>query len=480
MTFSRQRKRRAWLIAGVLLAVVAEASAVGLLSLSGWFIAASAAAGLGLIVDFSFAEPSGGVRGFAIGRVGANYGQRLILHRVALDDLTDLRLNILANAGTRDAMRLRDGEALDRVMADADIVSRRCIEATSPLISFIVVSLGAILAAWIALPLSAVPLAVGVMVSVLIAFVPPPQREDGSDIYREKMRGELVAAVEACAELAALDAVSVLRERTAALLARDTAARNRWRTQLAQREFVVAAIGATTLGSVALVTSLAHAEAPTAALVLLLTMAVMESSSRLADYAYTFSIARTAAARLIPHSADVLPTNPTEAALLNTLKPGETLVLSGPSGVGKSTLLRRLAGAANEHVTLVELDDPIFTGTVASNLRLGAHDLSDTQIQTLLERFALGDLALNAPTGVGGRELSGGESTRLRLARAVAAAPALLLVDEPTAGLDAPTAQRTLASVRHHLPQARIIYALHSAQLLPDAREYAVPAANHN
>ena len=104
-------------------------------------------------------------------------------------------------------------------------------------------------------------------------------------------------------------------------------------------------------------------------------------------------------------------------------------------------MLRRLTQAA-----LVELDDPIFTGTVLSNLRPGAPELDDA----LLNAFVLGDLALNDLTGVDGRALLGGESTRLRLTRAVAASLARLLVDEPMAGLDAATAQLALAGVTGH------------------------------
>lgn len=467
-------KRRAWLIAGTLLLVIAEASSIGLLSLSGWFIASSAAAGLGLILDFSFAEPSGGVRGFAVGRVAANYGQRMLLHRVALDDLAALRLRLLANSGLRDAMRLRDGEALDRVMSDADIVSRRWIEAIAPWAAHVLVSGGAIIAAWIALPPVALPLAIGVVLSFAIAVVSPPRRDALADTYREKMRGELVAAVDAHPELAALDAVDILRDRTAALLAQDTATKNQWRRQLARREWLAAVLGALVLGSVALVTALSHTPAPIAALVLLLTLAVMESSSRLVDYASNLAVARGAEARLASPAAVAPPSNPQDVTLVNSVQAGETLLLTGPSGIGKSTLLRRLAQAAPIHATLVELDDPIFTGTVLSNLRLGAPELSEAQARELLNAFALGDLALNDLAGVDGRALSGGESTRLRLARAVAASPALLLVDEPTTGLDAATAQLALAAVRHYLPQARIIYALHKASVLPTAREHAL------
>ena len=63
-------------LAGLSLAVVAEACSVGLLGLSGWFIASSAAAGAGAYSLFSILNPSGGVRAFASARIVANYAAR--------------------------------------------------------------------------------------------------------------------------------------------------------------------------------------------------------------------------------------------------------------------------------------------------------------------------------------------------------------------------------------------------------------------
>jgi len=66
--------------------------------------------------------------------------------------------------------------------------------------------------------------------------------------------------------------------------------------------------------------------------------------------------------------------------------------------------------------------------------------------------FALG------PQGAG---LSGGEARRLVLARALLRRPSVLLLDEPTEGLDAELAARVLAGIRGHLPQAAILAASH-------------------
>lgn len=175
-----------------------------------------------------------------------------------------------------------------------------------------------------------------------------------------------------------------------------------------------------------------------------------------------------------------LPETPSRAArqIELTVPAGQTLVVTGASGSGKTTLLGATATALREPArpapgvaTAVLADDYLFTGTVATNIRLGDPTASDDDIRDLLTSMLLDQSGLHPGTtiGVGGRSLSGGEQRRLHIARALATRPDVLLVDEPTTGLDVSTGTHVLMAIRRRVPHAVLVLAMHALPVDPDA-----------
>ncbi|MDX1588109.1 MAG: thiol reductant ABC exporter subunit CydD [Oleiphilaceae bacterium] len=136
---------------------------------------------------------------------------------------------------------------------------------------------------------------------------------------------------------------------------------------------------------------------------------------------------------------------------------GQSLVLTGPSGCGKSSLLHVLAGfypAAEGRVSLFGAPPGrvpvawmnqrpfLIQGTWADNLRLVQPRATEAAMEEALARAGLAQLlaaqpeGLDTPVGEGGQGLSGGQAHRLALARVFLAPVPLMLLDEPTAGLD--------------------------------------------
>lgn len=136
---------------------------------------------------------------------------------------------------------------------------------------------------------------------------------------------------------------------------------------------------------------------------------------------------------------------------------GEVIALTGPSGGGKSTLLHLLAGFLAPDNGAIQVFGQVpgsfrfgwlgqkgflVQGTWADNLRLTTPDASDIAIETALRNVGLGPLLDSRKEGIHsavseeGQGLSGGQARRLSLARTFLADYDLILLDEPTAGLD--------------------------------------------
>ncbi len=157
------------------------------------------------------------------------------------------------------------------------------------------------------------------------------------------------------------------------------------------------------------------------------------------------------------------------------IEPGSRVVLAGPSGAGKTTIahllvrfidpsvgrvtlagvdLRQLAQhEARRHVVLAAQDAHVFTTTIRQNLLLANHDATESQIWDALSVTGLDDWARSLPEGLDtllgedGDLVSGGERQRIALARALLSDADYMILDEPTAHLDADTAAAMMHAI---------------------------------
>ncbi len=209
------------------------------------------------------------------------------------------------------------------------------------------------------------------------------------------------------------------------------------------------------------------------------------------------SFIRTLPEPVVPPSVDVQNvtvtyperTLPAVQNLSLHVSPGEFLALAGPSGSGKSTVLSLLLGflrpgAGQVAVGTHPLDalDPaqrarlfawvgqrsrLFHGTLCENIRFGQRAATPAQVQQAAELAGLGELVAQLPEGLDtlvgeyGFGLSGGQAQRVALARAFLRQAPILLLDEPTAGLDRETAQALMETVRTLAQQRTVIMASH-------------------
>jgi ATP-binding cassette subfamily B protein len=183
------------------------------------------------------------------------------------------------------------------------------------------------------------------------------------------------------------------------------------------------------------------------------------------------------------------------------IEPGETMALVGLTGSGKSTLtalptrLYEVTGGAvlldgvdvrelrlgelRRHIAMAFEDATLFSDTVRENVLLGSPDRSEESLREALGIAQAGfvdDLPEGVDTVIGeeGLSLSGGQRQRLALARAVAAKPAVLVLDDPLSALDVETEELVEAALRRVLSATTALVVAHRPSTVQLADRVAV------
>ncbi|MFC5584983.1 amino acid ABC transporter ATP-binding/permease protein [Nitratireductor kimnyeongensis] len=505
---------RSKLLSGALLALATVLCGITLLGLSGWFIAATAIAGLSLTTALAFDvfAPSAGIRFLALARTASRYGERIATHDATLEVLAELRERLFrgwAVAGAARAMAARPARLLFRLTNDIDALDSLYLRVLVPLFS----AAGAAIMAGLALGFidwrlgvaTAVFLvAVGLGVPALAArraHKPARRRAHALEVLRARSvdlvrgQGELIMTGRIMAQR---EAIAQADER----LAQADDSINRVETRVnATLGVAGAGLLAAVLFAGAQLAEAGRIGAPVAALALLVALTATEPFAALRRGAVELGRTLVAVGRVGPRlQQDVgAPANkapdapltavsmahvtasypggsvPTLANVSLRLKSGERVAVIGASGAGKSSLLAVIAGEMTiDRGAVASLPSILFTqrtelfhDTLRGNLSLADPSAVENAMLAALQAAGLAPMVQNLPHGLdtmlgeGGSGLSTGQARRLALARLILQNTPVWLLDEPTEGLDPDTANDVIARVRQVADDKTLVIATH-------------------
>ncbi|WP_168640021.1 cysteine/glutathione ABC transporter ATP-binding protein/permease CydC [Dickeya sp. CFBP 2040] len=511
---------------GIVLAIATLLASISLLTLSGWFLAASAVAGLAGLTTFNYMLPAAGVRGAAILRTASRYFERLVSHDGTFRVLLHLRVFTFSRIlplSPGELIRFRQAELLNRLVADVDTLDHLYLRVISPLVSALVVILALAyglswLDASLAFTLAAIMLTLLIVLPLTFYRAGQPI---GSDLtaLRAHYRVQLTTWIQGQAELAVFGALAHFRQQLEVLEQR-WFERQRQQAGLSalSQAILIAASGLTATLLLWLAAGGVGANHQPGALIALFVFTALAAFEALAPVAGAFQHIGhvVASAARVDQLLKLRPSvtfpsqgpealeqvqltlnnvsftypeqrQPVLSEVSLTVEPGEHVALLGRTGCGKSTLLQlltrawdcntgeiRLNGTSitawteatlREVMSVVPQRVHIFSATLRENLRLAAPTASDEQLKVVLTQVGLekllDDQGLNAWLGEGGRQLSGGEQRRIGVARALLHPAPLVLLDEPTEGLDADTEHRILQLLHQHCRGKTLIVITH-------------------
>ncbi|ENY6168573.1 cysteine/glutathione ABC transporter ATP-binding protein/permease CydC [Vibrio fluvialis] len=474
---------------------------------------------------FNYMLPGAFVRGFAMGRTAGRWGERVVSHNATFKLLTDLRIFFfekLAPMIPGRVSNLRDADLLNRLVADIDAMDHVYLRLISP-VTVGVLGIAALTAllCWFDMALG---LTLGSVLLVLLLVWPVMfyklGKRNGAELTQHKaeMRVATLDWLQGYSELTIFGAESRYRDAIYAaqekLLANQKV--NASFTGLASA-LLLLANGWTLVLMLWLAADGVNGQAPDPmiALVVFATMASVELLMPIAGAFQHLGQTLTSARRLneiILSEPDVkFPSEDTrhsgqfdisfenltfnysggeQPALKDvslTIPAGNKVAIVGQTGSGKSTLIQllcrywdaqqgdiRIAGTRLQEwkesdlraaISVVSQRVDILNGSLRDNLIMAKPTANDNELSAMLERVGLGKLleapGLDAWLGDGGRQLSGGEKRRIGIARALLHNGPILLLDEPTEGLDKQTEQQIMALFKSHFENKTVIFITH-------------------
>lgn len=542
-------------ILAIITGVGAIGSAIALAAVSAWLIAR--ASQMPPVLHLTVAVVA--VRLFGITRGVLRYTERIASHDVALRGMARLReqvYNRLASSRADRVVKLRRGDVLQRVGADVDAIGDVVVRAIIPTGVALVLGLASAGLMAYFLPEAGVIL----LLALVIAAVAGPaltlranrQAEERGAQARAGITAHSLLLAQESAELSVTQATQkVLADLQTAedqhTIQLDAAARPAgWSAFVIEAAMGLAVIVSLVVGATALAAG--RLEAVELAVIVLTPLAAFEPIQALPGAVTQWYRSRSAAQRLMtllgdeeepavespiassPATSTTLP-EPGDTGLVlsaqnlsvgwKTGQPvvhnfsldihrGQAIAITGPSGVGKTTLLLTLAGLLprlagdvqliepeeNQHerrfidpetihdqtqrqrTVAVNLEDAhVFNTTVLENLRVARGDVTPEQARSVLKEVGLDEwlknlpLRLNTVLGEDGNDISGGERRRLLLARALLTRAQLIMIDEPAEHLDQDAADELVTDLLRlaHSDKRAVIVVTHQHAPLGNA-----------
>ncbi|MBF4616770.1 thiol reductant ABC exporter subunit CydC [Clavibacter sp. VKM Ac-2873] len=502
---------------GLAAGLASAVGAVALLATSAWLITRASEQPPILFLGMAIV----GVRAFALGRAAFRYLERITSHDAAFRALATLRVGVFerllpfAPAGLRDTRR---GDLLTRLVGDVDRLQDLPLRVVQPLAVSVLVQAASVAVVGAVLPAAGIALlavlAVGLVVGIGATTAIAGRAETRVAPLRARLQDLVLDLVGGLDVLAAFGAVD------ARLAAIDRAAADLRRAELRSAAAAGVTTGVVLAGTGAVagwtvlqgVPGLASGTLDPAwlALAALVPLALVEQATAVPLAVQAWRRVRTSAARVagvvpetvppeIPREPEDAGGEPLPAAspmgttlevrdlvtrwpgaghdalapVSLVVRPGETVVVRGPSGSGKSSLAAALArflesegayeldgrdarslapSAVRRIVGLCEQAPHLFDASIRQNLLFAREDATDAELLGVLARVGLAGWTaerggLDARVGDRGGLVSGGQAQRIALARALLADFPVLVLDEPTADVDAERAQAVLRDV---------------------------------
>jgi len=521
-----------WLTGGIVLSLLAALASIALLTLSGWFISASAIEGLiamdGNALVFNFMLPAAQIRALAITRTLGRYGERIVTHEATFRVLAEIRSwffqQLIPLVPGRLSM-MRSGDLLSRMTADIDALDALYLRLLAPAV-VAVVGVTAV-TAFLAFYAPVISLTTGLMLVIASVWVPWIFNRLG------RAGAEEIVVLAANFRIRQLDMIQGLAD----LIANQAYGRfsdflvqfSDLMINIQRRNNRLSAISSAftlllsqiTLLMALLLAAIAFQEGLLSgadfALVVFCVIAAFELVMPLPQALQMLGKTRKAAQR-IRQVTEMPPTitkpaqplalpgrydlqldkvsfryaEQQEQVLKNislTVPQGAKIAIIGPSGSGKTTLLQLLmryydpeqgcVSLAGRDIRQLNTDElmrcfgvlsqrsQLFAATIRENLLLAKPYASQAELNAALKAAGLENFVGYLPEGLdtwvgeSGVKVSGGEARRIALARLYLKNAPVLILDEPTEGLDSDTERDVFKALADFAKDKTVIMATH-------------------